>query len=339
MSSPPLQAGRPDARLARRLRRSLAKSRALRRVRASFLVRGQGERRLRAADEAETQGCTHQWVPPGHFYSPYPDLDEVEKREATLYDRTRDPTGIDLREAEQVALFDTLADILEDAPPFPAYAAAPGESELRYHFDNPAYSWSDGLILHALLRHIRPRRVVEVGSGYSSAMTLDTAEHFLAEDVELVFIEPYPDDLLHSLLRPGDKALVTIHEKPVQEVPDEVFQALGAGDVLFIDSTHVVKAGSDVNHLLFEVLPRLAAGTWIHIHDIFFPFEYPLAWLREGRAWHEGYLLRAFLTGNEAFEIRWFQDFMWHRHREELTTRLPSMTKNSGGNLWIQKVK
>ena len=227
------------------------------------------------------------WVPPGHFYSPFPDLDEVERRASLLWDIDRDPTGIDLREQQQLALFDVLADILEEDLPFPA-AAADGDrgSGTRYYFENPAYSWSDGMVLHALLRHLRPRRVVEVGSGYSSAMTLDTTERWLEDGsdgpVVLTFIEPYTE-LLCSLLRPGDEHRVTIHEQAVQDVPFEVFEALGDGDVLFVDSTHVVKAGSDVNHLMFEVFPSLAPGVWIHLHDIFFPFEYPHDWVREGR--------------------------------------------------------
>ncbi|HEY8525558.1 MAG TPA: class I SAM-dependent methyltransferase [Acidimicrobiales bacterium] len=280
------------------------------------------------------------WVPPGHFYSPFPDVDEVEKRADTLFDASRDPAGIDLREDEQVALFETLAGFLEEDLPFPADkpAGEPAEGATRYYHDNPAYSWSDGMILHAMLRHIAPRRVVEVGSGYSSAMTLDTTERWLDGKVDLVFVEPYTE-LLRSLLRPGDEERVTIHESPVQDVPLSVFEELEAGDVLFVDSTHVVKAGSDVNHLVFEVFPRLAPGVWIHVHDIFFPFEYPLAWVREGRAWQEVYLLRAFLTGNDSFEIRWFQSLMWARHRDLLEGRLPAMAKNPGGNIWLQKVE
>jgi hypothetical protein len=278
------------------------------------------------------------WMPPGHFYSPFPDLGEVERRSATIFDTGRDPTGLDMHEPDQVALFDTLAGILDEGLPFPEHA---GTADLRFHFENPAYSWSDALVLHAMLRHIRPGRVVEVGSGYSSAMLLDTAERWLDSldgGVELVFVEPYTE-LLTSLLRPGDEDRVTIVEAGVQDAPLDVFDRLGAGDVLFVDSTHVVKAGSDVNHLLFEVFPRLRAGVWIHVHDIFFPFEYPMDWVREGRAWHEAYLLRALLTGNDAFEIRWFQSFMWARHRALLEGRVPDMARNPGANLWLQKVR
>ena len=272
------------------------------------------------------------WVPPGHFYSPFPDLTEFDKRSAQLLSADNQPAAMDLREAHQLELFDELADLIGDVP-FPVER---GE-EYRYYFDNPAYSWADGLILHAMLRHVRPRRVVEVGSGYSSAMLLDTTERWLDPGVELTFVEPF-DELLRSLLREGDDERVTILDVGVQDVPLEVFTRLQAGDVLFIDSTHVVKAGSDVNHLFFEVLPALAPGVVIHLHDIFHPFEYPADWVHEGRAWQETYLLRAFLMYNDAFEITWFQTLMWSRHNSLLQARVPDMARNAGGNLWLRKV-
>jgi predicted O-methyltransferase YrrM len=273
------------------------------------------------------------WVPPGHFYSPFPDLTEFDKRSAQLLSADNQPAAIDLREAEQLALFDELAELMADVP-FPVERG----DEYRYYFDNPAYSWADGLILHAMLRHVRPRRVVEVGSGYSSAMLLDTSERWLDPGVELTFVEPY-DELLRSLLRDGDDERVTILDEGVQDVPLDVFTRLQAGDVLFIDSTHVVKAGSDVNHLVFDVLPALAPGVVVHFHDIFHPFEYPSEWVHEGRAWQETYLLRAFLMYNDAFEITWFQTLMWSRHRSVLEARVPDFARNAGGNLWLRKLR
>ena len=176
-----------------------------------------------------------------------------------------------------------------------------------------------------------------MGSGYSSALILDTIDGWLGGATDVTFIEPYPD-LLRSVLRPGDEDRVTVLDQPVQDVDLEVFTELGPRDVLFIDSTHVVKPGSDVNHLMFEVLPRLRPNVWIHIHDMFFPFEYPPPWVREGRAWQEAYLMRAFLMFNERFEIRWFQGFLVARHRDLLLQRLPHLSKNAGGNLWLETV-
>ncbi len=272
------------------------------------------------------------WVPPGHFYSPFPDLGDYDRRVASLHDPHRELLGIDLREIEQLELVDAIGKLVIDI----AFPERPDTaSPTRYWFDNPAYAYGDGTVLHAILRHLRPRRIVEVGSGYSSAMILDTVDGWL-DGTDVTFVEPHAD-LLRGLFRPGDEGRVTIHEMAVQDVGFDVFTQLEAGDLLFIDSTHVVKAGSDVNHLVFEVLPRLRAGVWIHLHDIFFPFEYPEAWVREGRAWQETYLVRALLSFSPTYEIRWFQDFLWSRHRERLE-QLPWVAKNPGGNLWLEKV-
>ncbi|MFE5566266.1 class I SAM-dependent methyltransferase [Amycolatopsis japonica] len=292
-------------------------------------LRSRHEDVLRAKQAFEDRYRT--WVPPGHFYSPFPAKEEIDRRAAALFDVDARPEAVDLREADQIALFGELADLAADLP----FTAEPNERH-RYFFDNPEYSWADAITLHTMLRHLRPRRVIEVGSGYSTAMTLDTIEGWL-DDTELTCVEPNPQ-LLESLLRPGDGERVRILGKPVQDVPVETFQALEAGDVLFIDSTHVVKAGSDVNYLFFEVLPRLPDGVWIHLHDVFFPFEYPMTWLTEGRAWQEDYLLRAFLMYNDRFEICWFQQYMWIHHRRLLEERIPMMANNPGGNIWLRKV-
>jgi predicted O-methyltransferase YrrM len=284
------------------------------------------------AERDELEATYRTWAPPGHFYSPYPDKDEISRRAKAIFDAGSRLEGINLRDAEQVELFDRLASFANDMP-----FSEKSDGEHRFFFDNPEYSWSDATILHAMLRHIRPKRVIEVGSGYSSMMILDTVDGWLDKDTELTFIEPYPFNL-NKLLRPGDEERVTILEQAVQDVPLDTFTALESGDLLFIDSTHVVKAGSDVNYLFFEVLPRLNNGVWIHVHDIFFPFEYPLEWVVEGRAWQEVYLLRAFLMYNQRFEIRWYQQYMWTHHRDLLAGRLPQLARNSGGNKWLQKV-
>jgi len=288
---------------------------------------------LAARLSGEAAAHAAPWVPPGHFYSPYPDLAEYERRAAALHDPDREIVGVDLRAEEQLALLDRLAAELAVELELPEQRDPTGG--WRYWLDNPSYAYGDGVVLHAMLRYVRPRRIVEVGSGFSSALILDTVDRYLPE-AEVTFVEPYPE-LLESLLRPGDDERVAIHRVPVQDVDLDVFTSLERGDVLFIDSTHVSKAGSDVNHLFFEVIPRLAQGVWIHLHDIFHPFEYPDAWIREGRAWHEIYLLRAFLTCNTAFVVRWFQDFLWTCHREAFT-KLPWVERNAGGNVWLQRV-
>jgi Methyltransferase domain len=290
-------------------------------------------RALAARIAADGRPRDVQWRPSGHFYSPYPDMADYERRAPGLLDRDRDVVGVDLHVDEQLALVDAVVDELDGSIDLSEHPV-PGEKR-RYWLDNFAYAHGDGVVLHGMLRHLQPRRIVEVGSGFSSALILDTVDEWLP-GAEVTFVEPHPE-LLEDLLRPGDEEGVTIHRAPVQDVDPAVFAGLRRGDVLFIDSTHVCKPGSDVNHLFFEVLPRLPLGVWVHLHDIFFPFEYPDAWVREGRAWHEVYLLRAFLSFNRAFEVRWFQDYLWSCQRAALT-RLPWVEKNPGGNLWLERV-
>jgi hypothetical protein len=164
---------------------------------------------------------------------------------------------------------------------------------------------------------------------------LDTNERFLQHSLELTFIEPYAGRLL-SLLTDIDKQRTTIIEAFVQAVPLTTYDQLEAGDILFVDSTHVVKTGSDVNHILFEILPRLKPGVFIHFHDIFYPFEYPKEWVFGGFNWNEDYFLKAFLLYNNAFDIVLFSEYL-HKHHPDAFLNMPLAYKNHGGNLWLQK--
>ena len=192
-------------------------------------------------------------------------------------------------------------------------------------------------MLFGMLRAIRPKRVVEVGSGYSSALLLDTNERFLGGSVSCIFIEPYPQ-LLYKLIRDSDRRTIEVIASGVQKVPLERFTALTSGDILFIDSTHVSKIGSDVNYLFFEVLPALSAGVWIHVHDVLWPFDYPREWITEGRAWNESYLLRAFLQFNPVFRIELFLDFLLRFHPEPFRASMPVALQRPGASLWLRKV-
>jgi hypothetical protein len=164
---------------------------------------------------------------------------------------------------------------------------------------------------------------------------LDVDEFHLGRSVEFTFLEPYPD-LLKSLMRPGDPTWA-IRQQIVQEADLDLFRGLAANDILFIDSTHVVKAGSDVVRLLFEVLPALAPGVVIHVHDIFWPFEYPSTWLDEGRAWNETYALRAFLQYNRCFSIMLFANCLVHRDRGWFERHAPTILRNVGGSIWLRR--
>ena len=192
-------------------------------------------------------------------------------------------------------------------------------------------------MLYSMLREARPRRIIEVGSGFSSAAMLDLNDHVLGGTVEFTFIDP---DMrrLRPLLREGDAGRVTLIERRVQEVPLEAFAALGAGDVLFIDSSHVSKIGSDVNRLYFDVLPALAPGVLIHIHDVAGNLEYPREWLEEGRAWNEQYLLRAFLMHNAAYRVELFTGWLFNTRHAWFRDRMPLCARGGGGQLWLRKI-
>ena len=265
--------------------------------------------------------------PPGHFYSPIPDLDDVRRREAAVF---RGPdarvAGVDLREDAQLALLCDLAALYPEQPW--GSTARPG---CRYRFENPNFQQGEALALYGLLRLVRPQRVIEVGSGWSSCALLDVNELFLDSSVHCTFIEPFPE-LLHDLAPDDD---LDVRAVPVQDVDVRLFDELSSGDMLIIDSTHVAKIGSDVNHLMFEGLPHLAPGTFVHVHDIHYPFEYPREWVYEGRAWNEAYLVHAFLMFNSAWEIVFFNSFVAARHGEALAASLPPARESPGSSLWL----
>jgi hypothetical protein len=278
-------------------------------------------------------GTELPFVPDGHYYSPIPDLDEVRRDDRRLFQAS--PVTIpslDLAEEAQLLLLQKFAEYYKDLG-FPVER----QSGSRYYYENPAYSYSDAITLYCMLRHVRPARLIEIGSGYSSCATLDTNEQWLGGSLACTFIEPYPE-LLRSLLQPRDLSSIEIIPKRLQDVDLDIFAQLQGNDVLFVDSTHVSKIGSDVNRIVFDILPTLASGVYIHFHDIFYPFEYPRHWVYEGRAWNELYILRAFLQYNQSFRVVCFNTFLAEFHRDFFSEHMPLCLKNPGGSLWLQKL-
>ena len=271
---------------------------------------------------------------PGTFYSPLLDLAALERDPAAfLAGSARGWECIDLRpaaQAEWLARFLTVPDPL----PLPARAVPPR----RYGWENAYFIFPDAWVLARLLAVVRPRRVIEVGSGFSSALMLDVRDHHGLGETVWTFIEPYPQRL-ESLLRAEDRQRgVEVRVEPVQQVPDAVFAALEPGDVLFIDSSHVGKVGSDLADLLLRVLPRLAPGVWVHFHDVFHPEPYPPAWLREGRAWNEVLFIQTLLLGGRRFQVEWFNAYAGPLFHEQLTPLLPQPGRWGGGSLWLRTV-
>ena len=272
--------------------------------------------------------------PPGHFYSPVVDPGEVDA--ARVWPPRPEILGIDFNDAAHLRVLE------HDFPRFHSeYDYPDGGSETpaleTFFTNNSQFSWLDSRALFVLLRASPPGRIIEVGSGFSSLLMADINRRWLGGAVELCCIEPYPRPFLHNRI-PGLTRLV---ESRVQEVPLAEFARLQAGDVLFIDSSHVAKTGSDVNFLFFEVLPRLAAGVRVHLHDIFLPHDYPQDWvLRENRSWNEQYLLRALLMHTDAFEVLFGCSYAFWRFPTQVAAALahPDGAAYGGGSFWMRRV-
>ena len=277
------------------------------------------------------EAMKRQYVPPGNFHSPIVDIAEAEKDRERIWAVPKSLKGISLNEEGQLALLKQFAEKYYPSIPFKVQRGG-----LRYCYDNPSYGHSYAAFLHCIIRHARPERIIDVGCGNSSCVILDTNELFFSNSIKCIFIDPYPQ-LLKSLLKAGDGEKIDIIPNRLQDVPLVVFKELKENDILFIDSTHVSKTGSDVNYLFFEILPSLKKGVLIHFHDISYPFEYPEEWIKEGRSWNENYMMRCFLAYNKSFEIVLFNTYLQTFHREWFEKNMPLCLKNPGGSLWIRK--
>lgn len=272
-------------------------------------------------------------LPVDHFYSPYPDFQYIETHKEEVFDKKKKVMDIELNEEVQINLLKRMSDLYDSAPD--GKQSGEENEKFRYKFGNQSFGTGDAMTLHCMLRILKPKKVIEVGSGYSSAMLLDTNQYYLDGRVQCSFIEPYPQ-LLKSLCKKTDN--ICLRENKLQEIELEFFEQLESGDILFIDSTHVSAAGSDVNYVLFEILPRLQKGVYIHFHDIFYPFEYPEKWiLKEGKQWTELYLLRAFLQNNKEYSIQFFHNFMEEKYRNLMLEKWRFEEAPYGGSLWLRK--
>jgi len=270
-----------------------------------------------------------------HFYYPIPDTrtltDQTWNRRSIL-------PGIDMAAPAQLELLRQFANRFRAE--YDALPLEPSGEENSYHLRNKSFGSIDGEVLYCMIRHFKPARMIEIGSGHS---TLLAAQAFVknaseGHGGELVACEPYPKEFL----RRGFPGLSRLIEKKVQEVPLAEFEALGRNDILFIDSSHVLKIGSDVQFEFLEILPRLKPGVLVQFHDIFLPEEYPRPWVMEKqRFWTEQYLLQAFLACNQSFEVLWASNFMRLTHpdalRQAFTRYDPA--KRRPGSFWIRRVK
>jgi len=276
-------------------------------------------------------------VTPVHFYQPIPDTESLPE---TLWDRPSELLGIDMNDSVQLDLltkhFPRFRSEYERIPIQPT-----GERG-SFHLDNKLFGGTDALVAYCMVRQFQPQLIIEIGSGLSSVLLAQAAARNGRSD--LICIEPFP----REFVRNGFPGLRSLIEKKVQDIDLEFFSQLESSDLLFIDSSHAVKIGGDVNYLFLEVLPRLKPGVIVHVHDIFLPFEYRRDWVMdEFRFWSEQYLLQAFLTFNSEFEVLMANRYLAHRYLGDLKAAFPSLEKlkatlpNSvrwgGGSFWMRR--
>lgn len=271
---------------------------------------------------------------PNHYYSPIPNVARLDPR---MWDHRSELVGIDLRAHSQLRFLEEVcARFRREYEQFPRQRTLVPH---QFYLENGAFERVDAEILHCMIRHFRPRRVIEIGSGCSTLVTAAALELNRAEGApqsHFTAIEPYPTPVFRYRI-PGLTELLRL---PLEEVNPAVFAELSENDVLFIDSTHVVKCGSDVNRIYLEILPRLKPGVIVHVHDIFLPAEYPRRWVQEEHVfWTEQYLLQAFLAFNREFEVLWSGSYMHLHHSGELVRHFPSY-RNDGwpGSFWMRRV-
>jgi predicted O-methyltransferase YrrM len=280
----------------------------------------------------------HGWhLTPNHYSSPIPDTRTVPDR---LFEAESALPGIDMREEHQLAFLREIADRFGDE--FAAIPRTQGEvADGEYFVDNAAFEAVDAEVYYAMIRTYRPARVIEVGSGWSTLLALRALRANREEGGggRLLCIEPYPPPFLPAAVE-REPDLVELRDTQLQDLPLELFDSLAAGDILFIDSSHVLRIGSDVQYEFLEILPRLPAGVLVHVHDVFLPGEYPADWVLgpEHRFWNEQYLLQAYLAHNARCEVIWGSNWMHRRHPEELEKAFPSYDRSARfpGSFWFR---
>ncbi len=264
--------------------------------------------------------------PFNYYESPYPDIVEIHRQEKEIFDKDKEVVGIDFNIDRQMELLKKMEEI-----ELPDWTTDGNAQDYRYFYGNGWFDKNSADALYYMIRLAKPKNIIEVGSGFSTSVMLDTNERYFDNKINIVSIEPYCERL-KSLLRPSDN--IEIYEKDLQKIPLDFFDRLGEDDILFIDSSHVSKINSDVNYVFFEILPRLKKGVYVHFHDIIYPFIYPAKWIYEGRAYSEMYILRAFLMGNKDFSIQLFGGMLEHKYADTMTEKLRGVGKNS---MWLRK--
>ena len=266
------------------------------------------------------------------YYSPVPDLARLPD---AIWQRRSELCGIELTPLASLELIERqLTQFIAELDVPLEDPGTPGAFFLR----NGTFEAVDAELLYAMIRTTRPARVIELGSGYSTLLINMACRRNADVGVRTTHVafDPYPRE---HILGPGLSEPSRIEPIPATDVPLDVFTELRAGDVLFVDTTHTVKLGSDVNFVILDVLPRLSPGVLVHFHDIFLPWEYPRSWFAEmGYFWAEQYLLQAFLAYNGEFEVLIPAHLLAREHADRLRRAIPSFAGGARpGSMWLRR--
>jgi hypothetical protein len=285
---------------------------------------------------SDTDSQIKTLFPNGHFYSPVVDPESLRQRESGIWHERNAVMGIDFDNAGHVRLLsEVFPKWLADFDyPYELSDAMDEAGRVGFYLGNDQFSNIDARSLFVFLRELRPDRVIEVGSGFSSLLMADVNARFLGSATRLQCVEPYPRAFLKD---PGYG--FELFESKVEDIPLDFFESLQAGDFLFIDSSHVSKTGSDVNYLFFEILPRLPAGVVVHVHDIFLPRDYPYQWVvNDNRSWNEQYVLQAYLMFNPRTKVIFGSSYAHHAMPQLAAEALGPEVPTFGGSLWFRTV-
>jgi hypothetical protein len=273
-------------------------------------------------------------VVPNHFYEAVPDTRTIPEG---YWGSASSLVGIDVKEAAQLSLLQDFCSMYR--PEFEQFPTSTPASTNGFSLANETFGSVDAEILYCMIRRFKPNTVIEIGSGNStrvSSMAIVKNSHEAGAQAQLIAIEPYPS----AAIERGFPGLTRLIKAPVQSVPLAEFEKLEENDILFIDSSHVLKEASDVRFEYCEIVPRLKKGVLVHFHDIFLPLPYPRSWVVDGlRFWNEQYILQALLAFNSSFEVLWAGSYMNYKHPEALQRAFPSYRahETAPGSFWIRR--
>jgi hypothetical protein len=275
---------------------------------------------------------------PVGFYSPVPDVEDLVRRD--VWAGRTGMAGIDFRIGEQLDFLKELGETFGKECSWPPERTA---DDRRFYVNNSTFSYGCAASTHSIIRHFRPGRVVEVGSGMSSLIISGALSRNRSETgnpAEYVIVDPFPGETV----RKGVDGLHRLVESRVELLPLSLFETLGQGDVLFIDSSHTVKIGSDCNYLYLEVIPSLRPGVIVHVHDISLPFEYPRTYATSEtfrQFWTEQYILQAFLSHNRDYEVLLAMGYVMKEHPGAFETCFPHYDREqhrfTSGSFWFRR--